>query len=134
MTTMNAVNYWKNDIDDLRSRAEDVRLGFGARTRQILTPHEVARALMGTVSFVVRTYGNEAMQAACAVLVRHQRAWETRFTDLPAMSDGKVDPAVQLLAIPCAGLMGVASKNAVASALSFWATESDPTEWQRIFR
>jgi hypothetical protein len=121
---------WKLEIANLRSRAEAVytsspaRVGFGAR--------EVARILSGVAHTCARRFGTERMQRACAVLVLDERVWSSCLAVIPREEDGTIDPAIEMFVVIGRGVMGAASLDTLSSALSFWASESDPTVWQEI--
>ncbi len=129
---MTTTQNWKaHDVDDLLARATDVMAAPSVRRGRI-SASEAAHALAGIASYIQRTSSLEAMQAACAALARHDDAWATSLRTLPS-SNGTVDQAVLLLAVVCRGLMEIAGTENVRAALAFWATETDPAVWQRLF-
>ncbi len=129
---MQNATHWKNGIDDLRARAVEV-MAAPARRCNHLQANETAACLAGVVSYVQRTHSLDEAQRACAELVRHDLAWATSFGSLPAERDGRVTEPVLLLAVVCRGLLEVAGAANLRAALSFWATETDPAVWSRLF-
>ena len=120
--------HWRTEITDLRTRAVDVTSGVDAR----MTARTVARCLSGVIHLVVRVSSQDTMQRACAELVRCDKAWTTGFRELPGAVRNDVDAAVELIVVVCRGMLGVAGAEALRAALSFWATEEDPSVWQRV--
>jgi hypothetical protein len=121
--------YWKDQIDDLRSRAANV---FPASpVASTLTPLAAARCLHGIVSLVARRWTVDEMQRTCAELVRCDRAWETSMGVLPH-TNGFVTEQTQLIASVAAGLLPLAGINGVRDALSFWSVEDDPAVWSAV--
>jgi hypothetical protein len=72
------------------------------------------------------------MQRACAVLALDERVWSSCLAVIPREEDGTIDPAIEMFVVIGRGVMGAASLDTLSSALSFWASESDPTVWQEI--
>lgn len=130
--TAHAHKYWKNDLDDLRARAADIETSPAVR-RDLVSPRECARVMLGVVSYVQRAYSLEEMQASCADLARDDRAWKSSLRDLPS-EGGIVKQSTFLIAVTCAGLLGIANEAAIRSALAFWATETDPSTWQTLLQ
>ena len=120
--------HWKDHIDDLRTRAESVRVATGPAS---MSPRTAAACLAGICGHISRKHSVDEMQRACAELVRFEKAWATSFGQLPH-TDGRVSEATQLLACVARGLIPVAGASAVRDALSFWAVETDPAEWQAV--
>lgn len=98
--------HWKNEIADLRVRADAVKDG---ESDARLSPRAAARCLSGVIHHVSTRWGVDVMQQACAELARHEATWRTAMglvlrPKLPLSSDARVS----------------------------WASESDPAEWQRV--
>lgn len=127
-----APTYWKNDIDDLLARATDVMAAPQLR-RGSLNAAEAAHVLAGIMSLVQRLSGCEAAQKACADLVRHDAAWSSSFGDLPVLYNGRVSQEILLIAVVCRGLCEMTKPEALRAALSYWATETDPSAWAKLF-
>lgn len=117
------------DVDDLRSRAENV-LSSSAGAPSINT-RAAARVLHGIIRVVAMRTSVDQMQRTCAALVRHELAWTTRLSDLPH-EHGAVSDATQLIAAVAAALIPLAGVQGVRDALSFWATEDDPSVWAAV--
>lgn len=120
---------WKADITDLRNRALAVTVDD---SRGRIGANAAAQALSGVVRFVSCRFGEDAMRAACAALVRYDAAWRTSLRVLPRGMDGRTADPVAMLAAAGAGLLQVAGPDATRAALSFWASESDASVLQRI--
>lgn len=127
---MTTAAYWKSEINDLRSRAEAV-MTSPTTVGESMTARTAARVLHGIMSLVARRWSVDEMQRTCAVLVRHNDAWTTRFGLLPH-DGGAVSEPTQLIAVVCRGLVPLAGSDNLRSALSFWATESDPGVWSEL--
>lgn len=115
---------------ELREKAEAV-MGMQPVGEVRLSPRAVARCLSGVVTLVCRTSTVYAMQRACAELVRDEQAWQSGLAVLPRVN-GRVDPVLEQIAVVARGILPSAGEEAMKSALSFWATESDPAVWQRV--
>lgn len=100
--------------------------------RGLLAPAEAAHALAGIVSWLARQYSDEEMRAACVALANYDAAWTSSLAKLPHCG-GVIPQAVALLAVVCRGLIEITGVESLRAALSFWATETDPSEWQRLF-
>jgi hypothetical protein len=122
--------YWKDDIADLRSRAENV-FPTASLGDAKLTSLAAARCLHGIVRLVARRWTVDEMQRTCAELVRCDLAWQTSMGVLPH-THGVVSEQTQLIASVVAGILPLASVNAVRDAVSFWATEDDPAVWSAV--
>lgn len=120
---------WKNEISDLRNRARAV-LDEPTDTMR-LSARAAARCMSGVVGLVARQWSVDAMQRACADLVRCAEAWETKFGKLPHVN-GVVPPAIEMIAVVARGILPLAGADTMRAALSFWATESDPAAWQAV--
>lgn len=123
---------WNGRLDDLRSRAVEVMTSPSVRPAR-LSASEAAHALVGVMSWVQRQSSVEAMQEAAAELARFDDAWSSTFGTLPRRENGRVDEHVALMAVVCRGLIELAGAVNLRAALSFWATESDPAVWQKLF-
>lgn len=121
----------RNSDADLRTLALDVATSPNVRAGQ-LSAAEVAACLAGVVSYIQNNLSMQEARTACAELVRHAPAWGSKFGSLP-LAGGYVSEPVLLLAVACRGLLEVAQVVTLRAALSFWATETDPAAWQRLF-
>lgn len=121
--------HWKTEISDLRNRARAVLDAPKDDLR--LSARAAARCLSGVVGLVARQVSVDAMQRACADLVRCARAWETQLGFLPTV-DGKVPGAIEMIAVVARGILPLSGPEAMRDALSFWATENDPAAWQAV--
>lgn len=119
--------HWKTDIPDIRNRAQAVLHSPLAP----MTARMAACSLLGLMSLVASELGVDAMQRACADLVRCDAAWETQFGTLPRGADGRVPRAIYMIALGARGMLQITKAEDLRSALSFWASESDPAVWQR---
>jgi len=124
---MNA--YWKDEIDDLRSRASNVTSTPASAEK--LSARTCARCLMGVVSLVSRRWTTDVMQRTCAELARADEVWDTSFGRLP-MVNGMVAEQIQLIAVVARSLLPLAGTDNVRAALSFWATEDDVGVWTSV--
>lgn len=120
---------WRTNIEDLRARARDVAM---PTNRQAIEARTIAQCMSGVIGLATRRFTLEVTQAACAELARNARAWETRLGDLPRGIDGRVTPAVELIAAAARGFYPLAGSDALRAALSFWAAESDPAVWMSL--
>lgn len=131
MTAATATNvYWKDEIDDLRSRAVGVL--DAPATAEKLTARTCARCLVGIASLISRRWTVDEMQRTCAELVRFDDAWATSFGRLPLERNGLPSEPMQLLTVVARALLPLAGADNVRAALSFWATESDPGVWTSL--
>lgn len=126
MTTQTAD--WKSGIGDLRARAAAVATSC-ADAR--MSARAAARCLSGVVGLVVTRWSVDVMQRACADLVRCQASWDTSFGTLPRYKEGVPEP-IQLIAVVARGILPIAGIENMRAALSFWATEDDPAQWQAV--
>lgn len=124
----NTAHHWKTQTADLRARATDVTSGAESR----MSARTAARCLSGVVAHVVRMSSTETMQRACADLVRFDAAWSTSFRQMPPAVRSDVDQALALIAVVARGMLDLAGTDAMRAALSFWATEEDPSVWQAV--
>jgi hypothetical protein len=120
--------YWKDEIEDLTARAAEVTASIDESKMSART---AARCLSGICGLVARRWTVDEMQRTCAELVRHERAWATSFGDLPHVN-GIVHERTQLVVVVARALLPLAGPANVRSALSFWATESDPAVWAAV--
>lgn len=120
---------WKDEITDLRSRAESVV--HASAEAPALNARTAARCLAGICGLISNRWSVDEMQRTCAALARHERAWATSFGDLPR-DNGSVSDATQLVACVARGLLPLAGAGGVRAALSFWAVETDPAVWQSV--
>lgn len=121
--------HWKSDLSDLRQRAAFVRIPV-PETR--MPARTATRCLSGVIGEVSRRWGTEAMQAACAELVRSELAWSSSLGKLPLQHDGRASEATQLIAVVARGMLELAGVDNMRAALAFWASESDPAVWASI--
>ena len=121
-----------DDFEDLRARAVDVATSPSVRRGQ-LSAAEAAHCLTGVMSWIQRTSSAARMQEICAELARFDDAWTTSFGKVPLGVDGRVDANMALLATVCRGVLELAGGMNLRAALAFWATESDPAEWRKLF-
>lgn len=131
MPAANANVYWKDEIDDLRSRA--VNVTATPATAEKLSARTCARCLMGVVSLISRRWTSDIMQKTCAELVRCEDAWATKFGKMP-MVNGLVSEPTQLIAVVARSLLPIAGADNVRAALSFWATEDDVGVWTSVIQ
>lgn len=121
--------YWKDDIDDLRDRAQSVtteptdQVSMSART--------AAACLSGIVGLIARRWTIDVMQRTCAELARHQIAWESSLGRLPVVN-GIVSEPMQLVAVVARSILPLAGVANLRAALSFWASEDDPAVWNTV--
>lgn len=128
--THDTAPYWKEDIEDLLARAHDVIVAPPARNDR-LTAREAAYALAGVMSWIHHVSGVDVMQRAAASVARHDAAWKSDLARLPH-DGGRVDKDVALIATVARGLLDLAGETNLRSAMSFWATETDPSVWQSL--
>lgn len=127
------IHNWKHgDLDDLLARAVDVTTSPAVRRGQ-LSAAEAAHSLVGVMCWIQRKSSFENMQTVAAQLVRYEAAWSSSFGSLPHDGAGVVDEYVGLLAVFCRGILELAGAMNLRAALSFWATESDPAVWRKLF-
>ena len=129
---MFAAHQWKTDIDDLLARATDVMVSLapGEVAGATVGAREAARALLGIVYHLQGKHGLAVVQRTCADLARCDEAWQSNMTTFPR--ELTEDRPLRLVAVVCAGLLKVATRDSVRSALAFWATENDPAIWQSV--
>jgi hypothetical protein len=129
---MMASTAWKNDCPGLRDLARDVddRSPHGRDER--LSARAAAQALFGAIGLAAARHGVDAMQRACADLVRCQASWATKFGTLPRDHAGRVPEAMSLIASMARGLLPLAGADRLRAALAFWATEDDPAVWHQM--
>jgi len=122
---------WKRDCPGLRALARDVAdRSLDASER--LSAHVTAQALFGAVGLAAARHGVDAMQRACADLVRCESAWTTKFGNLPRDHAGQVSEPMALIASMARGLLPLAGVDRLRAALAFWAVEDDPAVWRRM--
>lgn len=121
--------HWKTDTADLRARACAVD---ESGCDPSISARTAARCLSGVIRLVADRHSVDAMQRACADLVRCDAAWDTRFGTLPRGWDGQVPEAIELIAVVARGILPLAGSTNMRAALAFWATEDDPSVWQRV--
>ncbi len=114
---------------DLHAHAQAVNMPAGAAK---LSPRAVARCLSGVVSLVSRQWSVYEMQRVCAQLVRDASVWSSGFAVLPRERDGRINPALEQVAVIARGILPSCDVDAMKAALAFWAVESDPAVWQRV--
>lgn len=112
-------------LTDLRNQAGAVR---DTAPFQPLTARVVAQCLSGVIRMVALEHGATRMHQACAAIAACDRAWDTSLRDLPFGSGA----AELTLACAVRGFFPVATVTALRAALAYWATEFDPSEWQRL--
>jgi hypothetical protein len=117
------------DLHQLANAVTEFSVYDGARG---VSARQAARCMSGIVNLVQRQHGVYAMQRACGELVRDARAWSSNLTILPRGADGRIDPALEHIAIVARGMLAIAGVEAMKSALAFWAVETDPAVWQRV--
>lgn len=98
----------------------------------LISARAAARCLSGVMSLVARQASVLEMQRACALLVRTPEVWSSRFSVLPKETDGRVAWAVEHIAVVARGILASSGDDSMRAALSFWAIENDPAEWQKI--
>jgi len=121
--------YWRDDITDLHARASAVVAAPAAVER--MSARTAARCLSGIVGLIARRWTADEMQYVCAELVRYDRAWLTSLSVLPS-SHGRVSEPMQLLAVVARGLLPIAGVENLRAAVSYWASETDPAQWQAL--
>jgi hypothetical protein len=126
---MNTTAHWKSEIADLRTRARAVTAP-SADVR--MSARAAAACLSGVIALVSKRWSVDVMQRACAELVRHDAAWKTSFGNLPRGASGAVAEPVEMIAVVARGILPLACEDSMRAALAFWASESDPAEWQRV--
>jgi hypothetical protein len=125
---------WKNDgsgLRALRDLARDVGDRSDARDAR-MSARTAAQALFGAVGLASARHGVDAMQKACADLVRSEAAWATKFGTLPRDHTGRVSEELSLIACMARGLLPLAGADRLRAALAFWATEDDPAMWRQM--
>lgn len=120
---------WKNEIGDIRHLAVEATLDDAAFDHggETLSARSTTKALSGAVAYVANRYGRDAMQRACVDLVRHQASWRTSFGKLPISHQGTAPEPIAVIAALCRGILPLAGARNLKSALSFWASEDDPS-------
>lgn len=121
--------FWKDDIDDLRSRAESVVRASSSEAP--ISARTAARCLSGICGLISRRWTVDEMQRTCAQLARYEHAWTTALGRLPH-TNGFISEPTQLVACVARGLIPLAGAEGVRAALSFWASETDPAVWQAV--
>lgn len=119
------------EVTDLRVRAEIVTAEASIR-RGLISSREAAACMAGILSWIARRSGVAAMQAAATAIAQHEAAWTSQLARLPH-EGGVVDEDVEMLAVVCRGVIDLAGPDNLRAALSFWATETDPAVWGRLF-
>lgn len=114
---------------DLIARAAAVQGPVGSAR---ISARSAARCLWGVMSLVARQTSTKAMQHACASLVRADVAWTSALAVLPVGLDERVSPELEQIAVVARGILPLCDAETMRAALSFWAVESDPAEWQRV--
>lgn len=127
---MQPAPYWKDAIDDLRSRAQSVTSAPADGTGS-MSPRTAAACLSGIVGLIARRWTTDEMQRTCADLVRFDPAWATSFGRLPH-KNGIVSEQIMLVAVVARSLFPLAGAENLRAALAFWASEDDPAAWQSI--
>lgn len=120
-----ALDYWKADINDLRARAADV--ATPPVTGDEMSARNAARVLHGVISEVARRWSVDTMQRACAELVRNELVWRS-FDALPK----DASQPMQVIAVVCRSILPLAGAGNLRAALSYWAVESDVSEWSKL--
>lgn len=121
--------YWKDDITDLKSRAQAVLTA--PATKDLVSPRAAAACLSGIVGLVSRRFSLDVAQRTCAELVRSERSWETSFGALPHQN-GYYSEATQLIACVARSLLPICGAANLRAALAFWASEDDVSVWQNV--
>jgi len=126
--------HWKLAADDLRARAQSVLNPVAAQRPGEISSRTAARVLSGIIGHVVRTWGVDVMQSACAQLARNEPTWDLGRPNLVSLplENGEVTEPVKLIALVAHGILPLAGAKNVRDALSFWATEDDSGVWTRI--
>lgn len=120
---------WKTHANDLRTLAQAVQLECPVRK---ISARDAAVTLFGAVRVMSHQFGQDAMQLACAELVRDRAAWSSSFGMLPVVECTKTHRAMFFLASMARGVLAIAGEANTRAALSFWACEDDPAVWERV--
>lgn len=114
-----------HEINELRKRAQAVIANEPGGNR--LSPRATARCLSGIVRLAATKHGTDTMRRSCANLVADPHAW------WPLEADPtEVGKATQMIVTAASGLLSLAGMDGMRAALAFWASETDPAEWQRV--
>lgn len=126
---------WKLEISDLRLLAQAVPTS--PPSERLLSANGAALCFLGVLRRLAEAYGIDAMQYACATIVRHGPAWRTMMRHLPIPADrlgppGSFDPgltvtSIAMIAMVARGVMEVAGADNTRAALAYWASERDPS-------
>ena len=127
--TLPVTAYWKDDIADLKTHATAVLERTGADR---VSARAAAACLQGIVGLVARRWTLDVAQRTCAELVRYQPAWSTSFLGELPHQNGYVNEQTQLIATVARSLLPLAGADNLRAALSFWASEDDPSVWQSL--
>lgn len=120
--------HWKRDSQDLRVLAATATMTDGVRSSPQLSARATVVCLFGVIHMVSTMFGVDAMQRACADLVRCPVAWSSMLARLPHGAGS----AATVIAHMARGVVTLSGTANMRAALSFWATEDDPAVWQRI--
>jgi len=109
-------------INSLRKKAYQVYQPWPARSGVQLSARGVARRLWPYIYAASTRHSEGEMRTACAFLAATSpSAWSIANTTLEVS-----------LASTAADLLRESTQENVQAALAFWATETDPAEWQAV--
>lgn len=108
-----------DEMHRLRTAASAVTIGAAKGPRAQISARQAARCLSGVVLLVTEQYGPDVTRQACALLATSPDAWKSRQHDA-------VGTAVWTIAVLARGILPLCGDEAMASALAFWASETDP--------
>jgi len=110
-------------INTLRNKAYQVYQPWPARAGVQLSARSVARRLWPYIYAASTRHSEGEMRTACAFLAATPPStWEVVSGSPLAVS----------LASTAAALLRESTQEYVQAALAFWATETDPAEWQAV--
>lgn len=123
--------HWKDDIADLKNRAAAVMAAPEGSER--MSARTAAAVLAGICGLISRRWTTDHMQRTCAELARFEPTWASSFGRLPTDAQTRlVTEATQLLAAVARAVLPLAGADNLRAALSFWASENDPSVWTQI--
>ncbi len=110
----------------MRLRSAGAAVAASAPTQRAeISARAAARCLSGVVQLVSLEHGVEVMQRACADLATRPEAWKIK-------GPGEVGAATWTIAVIARGITPLCGDAAMISALAWWASETDPAEWQSV--